>query len=148
MNLEKGILVFFDLVIVNLYQFEKVISQDSKNEEICLENIDIGGPTMLRAAAKNYPNVIVLSDPLQYSEFLEISKRNPKGFSLNYRRRLATEVFKSTAYYDSIISNWFSIKENNETQKFQRYLLNKQQNLDMERTLIRKQLYIVSGTNH
>ena len=80
-----------------------------------MENIDIGGPTMLRAAAKNYPNVIVLSDPLQYSEFLEISKRNPKGFSLNYRRRLATEVFKSTAYYDSIISNWFSIKENSET---------------------------------
>ncbi len=116
-ELGKRNLVFFDLVIVNLYQFEKVISQDSKNEEICLENIDIGGPTMLRAAAKNYPNVIVLSDPVQYSEFLEISKRNPKGFSLNYRRRLATEVFKSTAYYDSIISNWFSIKENNETSK-------------------------------
>ena len=116
-ELGKRNLVFFDLVIVNLYQFEKVISQDSKNEEICLENIDIGGQTMLRAAAKNYPNVIVLSDPVQYSEFLELSKRNPKGFSLNYRRRLATEVFKSTAYYDSIISNWFSIKENNETSK-------------------------------
>ena len=72
--------MFFDLVIVNLYQFEKIISQDSKNEEICLENIDIGGPTMFGAAAKNYPNVIVLSDPLQYSEFLELSKEILKVF--------------------------------------------------------------------
>jgi len=114
-ELEKRNLVFFDLVIVNLYQFEKIISQDPKNEDICLENIDIGGPTMLRAAAKNYPNIIVLSNPRQYSEFLELSKIDSKGFSMNYRRRLATEVFKSTAYYDSIISNWFSIKENRET---------------------------------
>ncbi len=114
-ELEKRNLVFFDLVIVNLYQFEKIISQDPKNEDICLENIDIGGPTMLRAAAKNYPNIVVLSDPKQYPEFLELSKIDSKGFSMNYRRRLATEVFKSTAYYDSIVSNWFSIKENSET---------------------------------
>ena len=116
-ELRKRNLVFFDLVIVNLYQFEKIISQNPKNETICLENIDIGGSTMLRAAAKNYPNIIVLSDPKQYAEFLEISKKASVDFSLSYRRRLANEVFKSTAYYDSIISNWFSIKENDETSK-------------------------------
>ena len=86
-ELGKRNLALFDLVIVNLYQFEKIISQDSKNEEICLENIDIGGPTMLATAAKNYPNVIVLSDPLQYSEFLEISKRNPKGFFFELQKK-------------------------------------------------------------
>ena len=116
-ELEKGILSFLILLLLIYTNLKKIISQDPKNEEICLENIDIGGPTMLRAAAKNYPNIIVLSNPRQYSEFLELSKRDSKGFSLNYRRRLATEVFKSTAYYDSIISNWFSIKENNETSK-------------------------------
>jgi phosphoribosylaminoimidazolecarboxamide formyltransferase/IMP cyclohydrolase len=60
-----------DLVVVNLYPFEEISSNRKNNEQVCIENIDIGGPTMIRAAAKNYKNVIVLSDPESYLPFIK-----------------------------------------------------------------------------
>ena len=115
--------VFFDLIIVNLYEFEQIISQN-KPEEMCLENIDIGGSTILRAAAKNYENIIVLSDPNQYKKFIKLSQNKDDRFPINYRKELATEAFKKTAYYDSIISNWFSKRDCSSTQKISTIPLN------------------------
>jgi phosphoribosylaminoimidazolecarboxamide formyltransferase/IMP cyclohydrolase len=105
-DLEKIGADFFQLVIVNLYPFSKAFrNPDSQQEEI-IEMIDIGGPSMLRAAAKNYKNNIVISDPEQYDEFFEKYKKN--FIDLNYRKKLASEVFKKTAEYDLEIVKYFS----------------------------------------
>lgn len=98
---------FIDLVVVNLYPFEKISSNSRNSDEKCIENIDIGGPTMIRAAAKNYKNVITLSSPDQYDLFISEIKDN--GFiSKDTRKKLAGLAFENTAYYESIISNWFN----------------------------------------
>lgn len=94
-----------DLLIVNLYPFENVIqSQDYLK---IIENIDIGGHAMLRAAAKNYQNICVISDILEYDQLmLEILENNGE-ISEKFRKNMAINVFNLTSYYDSIISNWF-----------------------------------------
>jgi len=98
-------LELIDLVVVNLYPFKKTVEQGSKWED-AIENIDIGGPSMIRSAAKNHKDVSVLVDPSQYEEFLEESKKGPLRES--YKAKLALEAFQHTADYDTAISNWIS----------------------------------------
>ena len=114
-DLKKNGIVLFDLVIINLYKFEEIISKSQNSENMCLEHIDIGGPTILRAAAKNFSNIIVLSNPNQYLNFLKISEKYSGNFPLNYRKTLAKDVFRKMAHYDSTISNWFSQKDKKNT---------------------------------
>ncbi|MCR8539568.1 MAG: bifunctional phosphoribosylaminoimidazolecarboxamide formyltransferase/IMP cyclohydrolase [Prochlorococcus marinus CUG1439] len=104
-DIEANDLELIDLVVVNLYPFKKTIEKGSKWED-AIENIDIGGPSMIRSAAKNHKDVSVLVDPSQYQDFLE---KNKKG-DLNeaYKAKLALEAFQHTADYDAAISNWIS----------------------------------------
>ena len=100
-DLEKHGIEAVDLVACNLYPFEKVTNKgaDMKN---ALENIDIGGPNMIRAAAKNFENVIVIVNPRRYSQILEEYKKSGT-VSAETRKVLAVEAFKETARYDSVI---------------------------------------------
>lgn len=105
-DLEDNDIKGIDLVICNLYPFfEKVKEQLSYAEKI--EFIDIGGPSMLRSAAKNHKDVLVLSSPNQYKEFMRRLEEN--DFDLQYRRMLAAEVFALTASYDSAIANFLTL---------------------------------------
>ena len=106
-QLKKNKISTFDLVIVNLYPFQETIENFPDNKESCIENIDIGGPTIIRAAAKNFKNVVVLSDPNQYVGFISSAKKNKNVFSLKQREKYAREAFALTANYESVISNWF-----------------------------------------
>jgi phosphoribosylaminoimidazolecarboxamide formyltransferase / IMP cyclohydrolase len=95
-----------DLVAVNLYLFEATVAKGAAYDD-CVENIDIGGPALIRAAAKNHDFVTVLTDPDQYDEVLsEIAAS--QGTSLLLRRRLAGEAYARTAAYDSAIATWFA----------------------------------------
>lgn len=98
-----------DLVCVNLYPFEKTIANEGCTLEDAIENIDIGGPTMLRSSAKNYKFVTVITDPADYSTVLAELKEN-KTTSLQTRSALAVKVFARTASYDSAIDMWLSKK--------------------------------------
>ena len=95
-----------DLVVVNLYPFQEVISDPNSTPDLAVENIDIGGPTMVRAAAKNYSEVSILTKPEQYEHFLSKLKEGEGSISINYRSRLALEAFEHTAQYDIAISKW------------------------------------------
>ena len=97
-----------DLVVVNLYPFSETISKDSSSLEDAIENIDIGGPTMVRAAAKNYKNVTVVTDPEDYSSVLDEIKSNDCIVSQESRFNLACKAFSHTAAYDSAISNYLT----------------------------------------
>ncbi|MEW5921276.1 MAG: bifunctional phosphoribosylaminoimidazolecarboxamide formyltransferase/IMP cyclohydrolase [Bacillota bacterium] len=94
-----------DLVAVNLYPFIDVVSRGDVSLEEAIENIDIGGPTMVRAAAKNYQDVIVVVDPAKYSSISEELRRDG-DISPERRFQLAIDAFAHTAYYDSVISNY------------------------------------------
>jgi len=94
-----------DLVAVNLYPFSEVIGRKETTLEEAIENIDIGGPAMVRAAAKNYKDVIIVVEPSSYSMVLE-ELRKKGDLSLEKRYMLAVEAFSHTANYDSIISNY------------------------------------------
>jgi phosphoribosylaminoimidazolecarboxamide formyltransferase/IMP cyclohydrolase len=101
-----------DLVIVNFYPFEKTLEQTSNHLKI-IENIDVGGPTMVRAAAKNYNDVTVITSSDQYNELINEIKKNKGSTSLEFRERMSLEAFSETAYYDAVISNYFNkIREN------------------------------------
>ncbi len=93
-----------DLVVVNLYPFEATTAKPGVTVEECIEQIDIGGPSMLRSASKNHGAVTVLADPAQYLEFIE--KQKAGTWSLEDRRRCALTAFRRTAAYDSAISTW------------------------------------------
>jgi phosphoribosylaminoimidazolecarboxamide formyltransferase/IMP cyclohydrolase len=100
----------FDLVCVNLYPFGRVTAQKDAREEDAVEMIDIGGPAMLRAAAKNFEHVAPVSSPGQYEEILaELRERG--GLSLETRRQLAAEAFAHTAAYEALIASWFADRE-------------------------------------
>ena len=102
-----------DLVIVNFYPFEKTLEQTSNHLKI-IENIDVGGPTMVRAAAKNYNDVTVITSSNQYSELISEIEKNKGSTSFEYREKMSLEAFSETAYYDAVISNYFNkIKNNN-----------------------------------
>ncbi len=96
-----------DLVIVNFYPFESTL-KDSKKHSKIIENIDVGGPTMVRAAAKNYNFVTVITRPGQYLDLIKELNKNKGSTSLNFRQKMSEEAFGETAYYDSIILNYFN----------------------------------------
>ena len=101
-----------DLVIVNFYPFEKTLEQTNNHLKI-IENIDVGGPTMVRAAAKNYKDVTVITSSNQYSELINELQLNKGSTSLRFREKMSLEAFSETAYYDAVISNYFNnIKDN------------------------------------
>jgi phosphoribosylaminoimidazolecarboxamide formyltransferase/IMP cyclohydrolase len=100
-----------DLVIVNFYPFENTLTS-TKNHKKILENIDVGGPTMVRSAAKNYNDVTIITSPNQYEELIQELKRYKGATSLNFREKLSGIAFAETAYYDSVISNYFNKKSN------------------------------------
>src|SRR5688572_14097277 len=95
-----------DLVVVNLYPFEETVAKGAGHDD-CVENIDIGGPAMIRAAAKNHGDVAVVVDAADYAELLrEIAEHG--GTTLSFRKRLAAKAYARTSAYDSAISNWFA----------------------------------------
>ena len=93
----------FDLIVINLYPFAETIAKSSEYAE-CIEQIDIGGPSMLRGAAKNHGSVAVISSPAQYDELKAALALG--GFTLDERRRLAMKTFRLTAEYDAAIATW------------------------------------------
>ena len=102
-----------DLVIVNFYPFEKTLEQTNNHLKI-IENIDVGGPTMVRSAAKNYNHVTVITSINQYDELIGEIEKNKGSTSLEFRAKMSLEAFTETAYYDAVISDYFNkIKKNN-----------------------------------
>ncbi|MBT9257662.1 bifunctional phosphoribosylaminoimidazolecarboxamide formyltransferase/IMP cyclohydrolase [Phycicoccus sp. MAQZ13P-2] len=93
----------FELVVVNLYPFRETVASGATPDE-CVEQIDIGGPSMVRAAAKNHPSVAVVTDPAAYGVALEAVRSG--GFTLEQRKRLAAEAFAHTASYDVAVASW------------------------------------------
>ncbi|MGO4245168.1 bifunctional phosphoribosylaminoimidazolecarboxamide formyltransferase/IMP cyclohydrolase, partial [Janibacter sp. RAF20_2_2] len=95
----------FDLVVVNLYPFADTVASGAGVQD-CIEKIDIGGPTMVRAAAKNHASVAIVTDPTTYGDVLEAVRGG--GFTLGQRQRLATDAFVHTATYDVAVASWMS----------------------------------------
>lgn len=100
-----------DLVVNNLYPFKETVNKEGASHEEIIENIDIGGPSMIRAAAKNYKYVTVVVDPLDYEKVLNELEANGET-TLETRRYLARKVFEYTSHYDSLISNYFNEIDN------------------------------------
>jgi phosphoribosylaminoimidazolecarboxamide formyltransferase/IMP cyclohydrolase len=96
-----------DLLVVNLYPFEATIAKGASYED-CIENIDIGGPAMIRAAAKNHNDVAVIVDAGDYSVVLDELEANSGATTLGLRKKLAAKAYARTAAYDAAISNWFA----------------------------------------
>ena len=96
-----------DLVIVNFYPFETTIKKTSNREKI-IENIDIGGPSMVRAAAKNFKDVTIITDKQDYSELIRELKKFRGKTTFNFRKKMASKAYGLTAYYDAIVSEWFN----------------------------------------
>ena len=111
-DLKKNNFEEIDLVIVNFYPFEKTL-EITKNHKTIVENIDVGGPTMVRAAAKNYNDVIVITKPEHYIGLINELKNNKGGTSLNFRQKMSETAFSETAYYDALISDYFNSKSKN-----------------------------------
>ena len=101
-----------DLVIVNFYPFEKII-KNSSNQNKIIENIDIGGPTMVRAAAKNFNYVTVITSSDQYNDLVNQLEKNHGSTSLEFRKKMSQIAFTETAFYDSLIANYFNKITNN-----------------------------------
>ena len=106
-----------DLVVVNLYPFEKTIAKPETTLEEAIEQIDIGGPSMLRSAAKNYRSVTVVVDPADYADVLESMRDNEGATTLKLRERLGIKVFVTTSQYDQAIANYLN-KEQETTCSF------------------------------
>jgi phosphoribosylaminoimidazolecarboxamide formyltransferase / IMP cyclohydrolase len=99
-----------DLVCVNLYPFERTVARGDASEEEAIENIDIGGPTMIRAAAKNHAFAAVVVDPADYENVLAELRESDGRLSLATRKGLAAKAFACTARYDAAISTWFAAR--------------------------------------
>ena len=100
-----------DLIIVNFYPFQKIVTSSKSNKKI-IENIDIGGPTMVRAAAKNFKNVLIITNKNDYTDLINEIEKNKGTTSLNFREYMSSKAFGLTAYYDAMIANWFNQKLN------------------------------------
>ncbi len=100
-----------DLIIVNFYPFQKVV-METKNSKDIVENIDIGGPTMVRAAAKNFKNVTIITNKNDYVPLIKELEKNKGKTSINFREFMSSKAFGLTAYYDAMIANWFNKKLN------------------------------------
>ncbi len=96
-----------DLAVINLYPFEQVCASNADPATI-VENIDIGGPAMVRASAKNHAYVAIITNPADYDELLEQLAANDGSLSFAYRQSLAAKAFAHTAVYDAAVSNWFA----------------------------------------
>jgi len=99
-----------DLVVVNLYPFAQTVAKGAERPEI-IENIDIGGPSMVRSAAKNHDYVAIVTDPGDYAELIEALDGSGGMTSLTFRKRLAAKAFAATATYDSMIASWFGFAD-------------------------------------
>ena len=98
-----------DIVAVNLYPFKETVSKPDVTLEEAIENIDIGGPSMVRSAAKNYKDVDVLTNPNQYGIYLDAMNGNISSVTVDQlRKQFMLEAFKHTAEYDAAISSWMS----------------------------------------
>ena len=113
-----------DIVVVNLYEFQKALEKG--NPEDIIENIDIGGPSMVRSAAKNHKDVLIVTDPADYDELLERIKND--DLDLSYRQKLAMKAYNLTAFYDSVIARYFSGLTGEET-KYKTYGFEKESEL-------------------
>ena len=102
-----------DLVVVNLYPFEATVARGAARDEI-IENIDIGGPSMVRSAAKNHAHVAIVTDPADYAELLGELDAQWRHRRLDFRKRLAAKAYALTAAYDSMISQWFAFADQGE----------------------------------
>ena len=100
-----------DLIIVNFYPFQKIVSGSYSSKKI-IENIDIGGPTMVRSAAKNFKNVTIVTGKNDYHNLIEEIDKNNGSTSLKFRELMSSKAFGLTAYYDAMIANWFNNKLN------------------------------------
>ncbi len=105
-SLKEHDIGLIDMVVVNLYPFEKTTQKPNVTIEEVIENIDIGGPSMLRSAAKNHKDVAVICDPRSYSRVIDELKKNDGGLSSDLMRELAIEVFVLTSHYDNTIHNY------------------------------------------
>ncbi|HZW68481.1 MAG TPA: bifunctional phosphoribosylaminoimidazolecarboxamide formyltransferase/IMP cyclohydrolase [Pseudogracilibacillus sp.] len=99
-----------DIVVVNLYPFKETLAKEGVSHDEIIENIDIGGPAMLRASAKNYEDVAVIVDPNDYDSVLELLQDDT--LEVTVRQELAAKVFRHTAHYDSMIATYFSAEMN------------------------------------
>jgi phosphoribosylaminoimidazolecarboxamide formyltransferase/IMP cyclohydrolase len=109
-----------DLLVVNLYPFEATVDKGAGFEE-CIENIDIGGPAMIRAAAKNHDDVAVLVDVGDYEALLDELTANDGATTLYFRRQLAAKAYARTAAYDAAISNWFAAQNGTDAPDFRAF---------------------------
>ena len=98
-----------DLLIVNFYPFRETIRRTTNSKSI-IENIDIGGPTIVRGAAKNYKDVVIITDAKDYSDLIKELKKYQGKTSIVFRERMASKAYGLTAYYDSVIAEWFNKK--------------------------------------
>jgi len=108
-TLEEAGIGFIDFVIVNLYPFKETILKENVTDKDIIENIDIGGPTMLRAAAKNFQDVTVIVNPEDYEKTIELLSK--EELDVDFRQQLAGKVFQHTANYDAMIANYFTDNE-------------------------------------
>lgn len=115
-QIKKEDIDFINLLIVNLYPFEKKLLEKADFETM-IENIDIGGPAMVRSSAKNFKFTTVVSSIDQYSDLINELKNNKGSTSFEFRKKLATDAFLETAYYDSVISNWMNNLRDNKFPK-------------------------------
>jgi len=111
--MEEHAIAPIDLVVVNLYPFEATVARGASRDEI-IENIDIGGPSMVRSAAKNHAHVAIVTDPADYEELLGELNANDGATSYEFRKRLAAKAYALTAAYDSTISQWFAFADQGE----------------------------------
>ena len=109
-----------DLLVVNLYPFEETVDKGAGYED-CIENIDIGGPAMIRAAAKNHDDVAVVVEAQDYQAVLDELAANKGATTLSLRRRLAAKAYARTAAYDAAISNWFARQLKNDAPDFRAF---------------------------
>ena len=108
--MERHDIAPIDLVVINLYPFEATVARGASRDEI-IENIDIGGPSMVRSSAKNHGFVTIVTDPADYAELLAELEGNGGATSLAFRKRMAAKAYALTAAYDSMISSWFAFAD-------------------------------------
>ncbi len=99
-----------DLLVSNLYPFEETVLRGAERDEI-IENIDIGGPAMIRSASKNHAYVTIVTDPADYQALIDELAEHDGATTLAFRRRMAAKAFSATAAYDSMISQWFAFAD-------------------------------------
>jgi phosphoribosylaminoimidazolecarboxamide formyltransferase/IMP cyclohydrolase len=113
-----------DMVVVNLYPFEKTVAKEGVSLEEAIENIDIGGPSMLRSGAKNYKSVAIITDPAKYPDIIKEMKESDGCLSEGTLKCLSVEVFKRTSEYDKVIYNYLSRQSEGAGQKSDKFAQN------------------------